>query len=155
MLVLGDREHQGRLEGVEAYADLKKVEVEARASKEENANLRAQVEKLERELSEARSAEERALARVGELEKEVAGFEASKEAIRLEAVDAFRGSAEYADELGAKAAAKVFDTYAVAEKYLKENPEGDFDGFIDVFLATEEGKARAPQDTNAAEGSAP
>lgn len=131
MVVPGDREHQVR-----------KVEAEARAAAEENAALKARVERLEQELSEARCAEEKALVQVGELTRKVKGFEASREALKLEAVDAFRSSTEYAEEVGAKAAAKIHDTYVVAEKFLKEQPDGGFDGFIEVFLAAEEERAR-------------
>lgn len=151
MLILGDREHQGRKEGVEAYVELNKVEDEARAAAAENVALKALVEKLEQEVSDSRAAEAKAETRVAELVKEVEGFEAAREALRLEAVDVFRLSSEYAGEVGAKAAANIHDSYVVAEKHLKERPDGDFDGFIEVFLAAEEEKARDPQDTGAAD----
>lgn len=40
MLVLGDREHQARREGVEAFAELKKVEAESWAALSENKELK-------------------------------------------------------------------------------------------------------------------
>lgn len=54
----------------------------------------------------------------------------SKDAVRAEAVETFRSSQEYVTEVGSKAAAKIHDTYLVAEKYLKDHPDGDFDDFI-------------------------
>lgn len=49
----------------------------------------------------------------------------------------FRNSKEYATKLGAKAAAKIHDTYLAVEKYLRERPEGGFDDFVEFFLAEE------------------
>lgn len=50
MLVLGDQEHQARLEGTEAYAELKKVKAESRAVLDENMGLRDRISQLEQEL---------------------------------------------------------------------------------------------------------
>lgn len=55
-------------------------------------------------------------------------------------IQSFRDSEVYALKLEVKVAAKVRDTYFIMEAYLKANLDGDFDGFIEAFLAEEEKK---------------
>lgn len=40
-------------------------------------------------------------------------------------------------ELANKAAEKIQGTYFVADDYLRAHPDGNFDGFIDVYLEAE------------------
>lgn len=147
MLVLGDREHQARLVGIEAYSELKRIEGEVRLAEEENAASTSRVAQLEQELARSQTSEDIALTRVRKFEATAANLENVRASLQAEAVEMFRGSAKYATELGTKAAEKIHETYVVAEKYLKEQSDGDFDGFIEVFLIAEEEKARASRDT--------
>lgn len=145
MLVLSDREHQARIEGTEAYAELKRIEVKSRAALDENKGLRDQICQLEQELAKSRASEGSVLQRVGELEGAVAEFEMSKVGIRAEVVNEFRRSQKYVDEVGLNVASKIHDTYLAVEKYFKDRLDGGFDDFVDFFLAEEEKSRNADE----------
>ena len=74
--------------------------------------LRAQVQELQGELSHRRPEEE--------------------------VLSSFRSSQEYVDEVGAKSAAMIQKTYLVAEDFFLENQNGEWDDFIERFLARQQ-----------------
>lgn len=107
MLILGDREHEGRKEEVEAYNELNEVKAKLKSSLEENGKLKEKVAPLEQEVAKARAIEDSTLRRANELEWVVADFENSKIVIRADAMDVFRTNEEYTVELKSKAASKI------------------------------------------------
>ena len=77
--------------------------------KEDNARLHEELRKVEEALVAQRS-EENVLA-------------------------SFRGSQEYVDDVGAKSALMIQKSFLVAEEFFSSNPHGEWDEFIERFIA--------------------
>lgn len=74
-------------------------------------------------------------------------FGSLKTKIETKAIEGFRKLDAYDVELDEKAAAKIQETHLVAQSYLRESPDGNFDGFVKLFLAGEEKTLRSSDAT--------
>lgn len=91
-------------------------------------DMRADMNKLKEELSK-RPSEKEFMKR----KEDLARRPSEEEVLRT-----FRASEDYFSELNEKAAEKIFVTWEVASKFLVENPGGNFEEFIPVYMAEEE-----------------
>lgn len=145
VMALGEAERLGNLEGASARAQKVALESEIADLKKSVGERADRVRELEEELIATRAEREKSLAQIRRLEGENTDLRNAAKGLEVAAVEGFRASEEYAQELAAKAAEKIQGTFFVAADYLRTNPGGDFDGFIEAYLEAEARKAAAEE----------
>ncbi|KAL8113234.1 hypothetical protein AgCh_020526 [Apium graveolens] len=119
------------------------ISEELAGEKERFTKYREVKEKESREhkqaVTEAVKAREAAEQMVGSLRAEVENLkkEFASRPREEEVLESFRGTPDYYEELNNKIFEKVNICWDIASAYLAENPGGDMDGFIELYLAEE------------------